>query len=237
MLITEEAVRAGIRVRDGKRVYFLPPGDHLTSGARDYLTSQRIGIIPKPQTSPETYRLLNGAVLTEKPEAMTHLAGNVLVAKDHPRIVFRGMIDSLEAEILLCQKTAQGEKRQAVCRQLQEVLDFVRNLIPCDVLNRPLGEFHLCGMDAAALRERSHHPEQYYGQPHFMPSCEDSLTLIRLNRLRTVVRQTEIACYRAFSAPDGEVLREDLLLGLNRLSSLLWILVIQEKARQNGVGQ
>ena len=31
---------------------------------------------------------------------MTHLRGNVLVFKDHPRIAFRGYIDLLEAEIL-----------------------------------------------------------------------------------------------------------------------------------------
>lgn len=237
MLITEETVRAGIRVRDGKRVYFLPPGDRLTSGARDYLTAQRIEIIPGAQTPPQTYRLLNGAVLTEKPETMTHLTGNVLVEKSHPRIALRGMIDMLEAEILLCQKTAQSEQKPDICQQLQEILDFVRSLIPCDVLNKPLGEFRLCGMDPAELRERSHHPEKYYGQPHFMPSCRDSLTLLHLNRLRTLIRQTELACCRAFSAPDGQVQREDMILGLNRLSSLLWILIIGQKARENGVGQ
>ena len=35
MLYTEEAVRANIRTREGKRVFFLGSHDQLTSGARD----------------------------------------------------------------------------------------------------------------------------------------------------------------------------------------------------------
>ena len=234
MLITEETVRAGVRVKDGKRVYYLPAGAQLTSGARDWLTSQRIELISGPQTPPPVYRLLGGATLTQKPETMTHLTGNVLVPKDHPRIVFRGMIDALEAEILLCQRTALTEGQEQVSRELQQALDFVRELIPCDVLNRPVGEIRLCGMDEEELRRRSHHPEQYYGQPHFMPGVEDSLTLLQLNRLRTVARQTELACCRAFSTADGIVQREDMVRGLNRLSSLLWIQMIRLKAAQKG---
>ena len=42
MLYTEEAVRANIRNREGKRVFYLGRGDQLTSGARDYLTRERI---------------------------------------------------------------------------------------------------------------------------------------------------------------------------------------------------
>lgn len=230
MLISEQTVQAGIRVLDGKRVYYLAPGDQLTSGARDWLTRQRVEIIHKAQTPPREYRTLFGAVLREKPEHMTHLQGNLLVAKDHPRIAFRGLIDTLEAEILLCQKAAQQEGKTEVCTQMQEVLDFVRRLIRCDVLGEPVGEFRLCGLDAAALRERSHHPEKFYGQHHFMPSWQDSATLLWLNRVRTAVRQTELGCYRAFVTPDGQVQREDLILALNRLSSLLWILMIQQKA-------
>ena len=46
MLYTEESVRANLRNRDGKRVFFLGTGDQLTSSARDYLTRERIEILP-----------------------------------------------------------------------------------------------------------------------------------------------------------------------------------------------
>jgi ethanolamine utilization cobalamin adenosyltransferase len=42
------------------------------------------------------FRTLYGGFLETKPEHMTHLYGNMLVFKDHPRIVFRGKLDSLE---------------------------------------------------------------------------------------------------------------------------------------------
>ena len=230
MLHTEETVRAGIRVKDGARVYYLSEGDRLTPSARDWLNREGVRILSAKDALPKLYTTPFGGTLTEKPEHMTHLCGNVLVPKSHPRIAFRGMIDALEAEILLCQSTA--EKHAELVSALQEMLDFVRSLIRADVLGEPVQEIRLCGLDAEALRERSHHPEKYYGQPHFMPAYTDGMSLLQLNRVRTLVRQTELACYRAFADRDGTVRREDMILALNRLSSLCWILMIRIKAGQ-----
>ena len=38
-LYTEASVRANLRNREGRRVFYLAPGDHLTPGARDFLRS------------------------------------------------------------------------------------------------------------------------------------------------------------------------------------------------------
>ena len=51
MLCTEEIVRANIRNRDGKRVYFLGEKDTLTPGARDYLSRERIQILPASEAA------------------------------------------------------------------------------------------------------------------------------------------------------------------------------------------
>ena len=109
MLYTEEAVRAGLRVRDGRRVFYLPEGSRLTPAARDWLRQEGVTVVPHAETPPAAYRTPDGAAFAEKPEHMTHLKGNVLVFKDHPRIAFRGWIDALEAEILLTQQAAAGE--------------------------------------------------------------------------------------------------------------------------------
>ena len=53
-----------------------------------------------------------------------------------------------------------------------------------------------------------------------------------MNKLRTLTRRTELAAYAAFRDGAGRVEREDIILGLNRLSSLLWIMVIKLKAGQ-----
>ena len=230
-LFTEQAVRANIRVRDGKRVFYLGSHDQLTPSARQWLSHERVEIIPAGTLPKEqTYTTLFGGVLHEKPEHMTHLYGNVLVFKDHPRIVFRGMLDTLEAETLLCQKTAHQEGYTALPAALQQVLDFVHRLIPCDVLNEPVGEVSFGGMTPGQLREHSHYPQKYYDTPHFMPDYTMPQTMLALNHLRTVVRRTELAAYRAFRTEDGAVTRDDMILALNRLSSYLWILMIQLKA-------
>lgn len=225
MVYTEETVRACVRNRDGKRVFPLGADDRLTPAARDWLRSEGIPVVPALFGS---YTTLFGGEFSDKPEEMTHLHGNVLVPKTHPRIAFRGMLDALEAELLLCQSVSGQELRQ----QLQQMLDFVRALVRADVLSEPVQDVTLCGMDAAALREHSHHPEKYYGQPHFLPDCEDGAALLHLNRLRTLVRQAELSCCHAFADADGLCTRPDLVQALNRLSSLCWILMIRLRAGQ-----
>ncbi len=224
MLYTKQQVRDNIRNREGKRVFYLGKGDLLTSDARDWLSSQRIEILSAEQAK-KTYRLLNGAEVLEKPEHMTHLNGDILVTKNHPRIRFRGAADNLEAAILLCQQAVPERKKE-----LQEILDLVRRLISCDVLEEPVGEFTLCGLTEQEQRKRSHFPQEYYGIPHFMPDSGDSKSVLELNWVRSLVRSTELSAMDAFCDRDGNPTRPDIILALNRMSSMVYILMIQEKA-------
>ena len=128
------------------------------------------------------------------------------------------------------QQAAAGEGLHGLAEELEEVLAFVRRFIRFDVLEEPVGEVRLCGYGPEELREHSHYPEQYYGQSHFLPHYTDGPALLALNKVRTSVRRTELAAYGAFRGEEGSVTRPDLLLGLNRLSSLLWILMIKRKA-------
>lgn len=226
MLWDEQAVRANIRNRDGKRVYYLGKGDQLTSTARDFLRRERIEILPGSQARPERYRLLSGGYAEEKPEHMTHLNGEVLVLKTHPRIRFRGKMDTLEAELILCQ-LIPGAPEGA----LGEILDLSRKILRCDVLEEPLRQDTLCGLTQAEQRERSHMPQDYYGQPHFMPQASDGPVIAGLNRARCFAREAELAAVEAFSNRDGNLIREDIPKALNRMSSMLYLLMIQEKAK------
>lgn len=208
----------------------------LTPGARDWLAAHKIqAVFPAGRDDPAApvsakYRTLFGATLNEKPEHMTHLKGNILVRKDHPRIAFRGMIDALEGEIMLAQQASH--EYPALVKELGEALDLVRRLIRCDVLDEPVGELRLCGYDAGQLREYSHYPDKYLGQPHFLPAYTDGPALLAVNKVRTLVRQTELSAYAAFKDVEGNVTRGDIILALNRLSSLMWIMMIKLKAGQ-----
>ena len=209
---TAETARANIRVRDGKRVFYLAAGDHLTPSAADWLRGDGVEILRG-----EAYRTEPG-----KPEHMTHLRSGVLVPKTDPRIAFRGQLDALQAEILLCGSGA-GQRERA---DLKEILEVVRTIMRCDVLEEPFRRETICGMGEEELRVRSQEPQKYYGQPHFMPEQTDEPMLLRLNRLRTAVRETELAACRAI--PD----RTDLIRVLNRLSSLVWIMMIRLKKEE-----
>lgn len=226
MLWDEQAVRANIRNRDGKRVYYLGKGDQLTSAARDFLRRERIEILPGSQARPERYRLLSGGYAEEKPEHMTHLNGEVLVPKTHPRIRFRGKMDTLEAELILCQ-LVPGAPEGA----LGEILDLSRKILRCDVLEEPLRQETLCGLTQEEQRGRSHMPQDYYGQPHFMPQASDGSVIAGLNRARCFAREAELAAVEAFSDREGNLIREDIPKALNRMSSMLYLLMIQEKAK------
>ena len=226
MLYTENSVRDNIRNREGKRVFYLGKGDSLTPGARDWLRRERIEILSGELAKKDRYRLANGGFLEEKPEHMTHLNGEVLVPKTHPRIAFRGAVDTLEAELILS-RLAVPE----ISGKLEEVLALARKILRCDVLDEPLEDATLCGLTESEQRRRSHFPQEYYGIPHFMPSAADGEAIARLNRARCAAREAELRACEAFSDREGNPTRPDLLRAMNRMSSMIYILMLEQKAK------
>ena len=201
---TAQSVQKFLSIEQGKRVLYLDTGDRLTPSARDWLQAEGVEISLRS---------------AKKPEQMTHLRAGELVPKTHPAIAFRGMLDQLQAELLLVTSQAPAEVR----KNLQEILSVLRLIMRCHVLGEPWQERQICGLTMDQLRAYSHDPEKYCGQGHFLPEATDSYVLLQLNRLRTLVRRTELEACRGI--PD----REDLILVLNRLSSLFWILMIRLK--------
>ena len=155
---------------------------------------------------------------------MTQLAGETLVRKTHPRIRFRGKVDTLEAELILC-----AAETPELRPELEEILEFTRQLLRCEVLEEPFARDTLCGLTQQEQRKRSQLPQQYYGQPHFMPSPGDGAAIARLNRVRCAAREAEIAAVEAFTDREGNPTREDLIRAMNRLSSMIYILMIRKK--------
>jgi ethanolamine utilization cobalamin adenosyltransferase len=219
MLFSAEHVKANIRNRDGKRVFYLASGDTLSPSARDYLTRERIEILPAQQAKPPEYRLENGGFLREKPENYTHLRNDILVPKSHPVIAFRGAMDTLQATLLQAQLVCDRQRSA-----LGEILALARNVIRWDVLQEPAHMDKLLGLTDQEIRERSHFPQKYYGVPHFMPQYGDGPQILQLNICRCAARAAELTAAQAF----GEN-RLDLQRILNRMSSALYILMIQTK--------
>ena len=159
-----------------------------------------------------------GAPLAEKPEDMTHLYGNVLVKKTHPRIAFRGKLDSLMAKTMEVQLTAMAAGNGQVCGDLQDLMDLLRRIMAAEVKETPLGELRLLGLESDAIRRMSQEVEAEFGMDHPVPDYRMGSVCVALNALRTQVRETELEA--VCTLPE----REDLIRALNRASAAVYVI-------------
>ena len=163
-----------------------------------------------------------GEILTKKPEHMTQLWGNRLVEKTHPRIVFRGELDSLIADALAVQLTACERGERAAAADVGQVIDCLWKIMAAEVRETPLAEEPLLGMEPEALHRTSQDVKTAFGMEHPTPDCSMGRLCVELNRLRTRVREAEIAAIRAL--PE----RTDILRAMNRLSSAVYVIFCRQ---------
>lgn len=248
-VLTESEIRKKVGKNKGNITeFYIEKGKIITPSAKSYLTDRNIELkyvdklsdinneskeVIKEVIQEKTYKYTTvfGAKLDEKPEHMTQLNGNLLVFKDHKRIILRGKIDSLESEILKAQILCQKLDIPKLIKDLQEVLDFVRNIMRCEVLEEKLEDFKVLGLTQEELREQSHYPKKYFGIGHEFPSYEMGEVVVTLNSIRSSTREVELVAYEAFKGEYGNTNREDLIRALNRLSSVFWIMIY--KVRTN----
>lgn len=261
-VLTELELRNELRKMGPVRRFVVPPGTIITPAARSYLNENKIELVygePETTSPPEEkvskeeaefksvakkkFELLCAGVgLEDKPEHFTHLSGNKLVPKTHPRIKLRGKIDSLEAQIIMAQTQIAKIGFSQIVSQLEEVLTVVRNILRAEVLNEPLKEFELFGLSWSDIREISHHPKKFIGVDHVMPSWDMGEVMAYLNLIRTQIRECEIAACEAFYDEHEGMEREDIIKAFNRLSSALYVMMCWLRAgryskgdRRNGV--
>ena len=254
-VITEAILRDELRASNCE-TYYIEAGKLLSPAAREYLQQRKIKIayagkddsektavsdarIPdkKPEQSivpgAKFVDFETGAFYTEKPEHMTHLYDNVLVVKNHPRILFRGKLDSLQALIVLDQAMlAEKEENKKVISDLTEILNILRALMRCDVLNEDLGSSTILGLTHKELRERSHDPMKFYNVKQMtLPDYHMGKTYAMLNQIRVAVRETEVAAAEAFRI-GTKCTKPDIIEELNRISSSIHIMMCKYLAGQ-----
>jgi ethanolamine utilization cobalamin adenosyltransferase len=162
-----------------------------------------------------------GEFYDEKPEHMTHLRGNLLTTKTNRRIVFRGALDSLEADVLEAVLLAAEQGEEEIRRGLEEILRCLGGIMSAEVNETPLEAPGLFGLSAGELREQTHDVKAAFGIPYLKPDYTMGPLALRLNTLRTRVRSTELLAVKAF-CPQSEYPRNDIILALNRLSSAVY---------------
>ena len=145
----------------------------------------------------------------------TCLRDGIYVSKDHPRIMLRGALDSLEADILEAQILAVEKSEDYYVNALAEILEFVRSLMSAEVNEKPAAAGKLFGFSLDELHEQSHRVKETFGFSHQLPAHTMGALSIRLNTLRTRVRETELAAVRTPGA-------DSIARALNRLSSAVY---------------
>ncbi|MEE1043717.1 MAG: cobalamin adenosyltransferase [Clostridia bacterium] len=220
-LINEGTVKENGTIKVGENHLFTP-------SAIEYLHDKNIRVVrgsESKENATREYHTVFGGVLMNKPEHMTHLKGDVLVFKDHPIIKYRGALDYLESKIILAQIVAEKEGYKSVVDDLEEIISLVRKLIRFEITGEKLNDFTLLGLNAEQMRDHSHHSTKHYGISHFLPSYKQGEIVAKLNALRTLARKTELVAYDAFKDGNKNVVRDDIIQALNRLSSVFWIMM------------
>lgn len=251
-VITEAILRLELKCSEPE-YYYVPEGKILSPAAREYLQQRKIkigkgeppaqivatAVPPMPPVpveggiKPKFIDYETGAFYMEKPEHMTHLHGNVLVPKNHPRILFRGKLDSLQALFVLTQaELHEHGSSEKLIGDLGGMLDVLREMMRCDVLDEAFANERILGLTHAELRERSHDPMKFFSiKQMVLPDYTLGRDYALLNRLRTQVRETEVSASEAFH--EGKrCTRPDLIEELNRLSSAMHIMMCMYLAGQ-----
>lgn len=248
-IITEIELRDRYK-KEPFTTYTLAYSDKLTPAASQFLSERRITVVHANCTIPQDKALLqdkalkepdegylslaDGAVLKEKPEYLTHLRGKTLIPKNHPRIIFRGKVDSVEAQLTdIIVEIGQLEMEE-LKNDLGRILEYLRKLLRAEVTDEALPFIEFNGWSEADIREYSQKPQNYFGVKHFFPGPELGKIMAKLNLVRTALRELELAAVDAFyDSKTGRIEREDIILALNRLSSLVYVIMCRRMKEQS----
>lgn len=251
--VTEIYLRDWVRRPNRPRAFCLRRGMIVTPAAKQYLQDQKIELldsdgddaaysIEAPLVKKDTiaYSEVRGGFVSRdgtrryarKAEHMTQLRGNVLVLKDDIRIEFRGRLDSLQSEMLLLHGRVKLISEQ-LAADVSELLDWTRAILQAEVLEKNLQPRSIFSLGFEELRTHSHGPKQFYGIGHILPGVDMDSNLLRLNRLRSTIREIELIAVKAFKGSEHPA-GEDIIQALNRMSSAVYVLMLRCRSGQYG---
>jgi ethanolamine utilization cobalamin adenosyltransferase len=225
-LYNERKVREYFKKNDSK-ILEVSINDIVTPQAKEYLNDIKVKLLRRKKSE---VNISNGPNYQEpvkgKSENITHLYGNTLVSKDNEIIVFRGKIDSFQADILLVQNRMHELNDNENTKILGNILDFTRAIMQAEVKSVQFEGWKHLMFDSNEIRARSHNPNKYYGVKHILPNYKMGEKILLLNKLRSSVREVELLAVKALNN------KIDIIEALNRLSSFIYICMIQIYAQK-----
>ena len=226
----------------------MPKGSLLTPSARDFLRAHGVKVqvaggealdieqvtlstVPSGMAPTSYPASATKASAGKKPEQQTHLHGSGLVAKTHPVIAWRGQLDLFDCAVVEAQVRLAAAGEDELIAAMEEILRFAQRMMAAEVRGEPFELKTLLGWTPDEIREMSHHPDRYFATGHTKMDYRDGPVTARLNMLRAKAREVELYANRAFCTEQGECSRPDIILALNRLSSLLYVLVCKTRGQ------
>lgn len=248
--ITEAWLRANHTLSEGAEIH-LPADSRLTPSARELLESRHLRIkfideqgrlfVDDEQQQPQPVHGLTSSdehpqaccelcrqPVAKKPDTLTHLSAEKMVAKSDPRLGFRAVLDSTIALAVWL----QIELAEPWQPWLADIRSRLGNIMRADALGEPLGCQAIVGLSDEDLHRLSHQPLRYLDHDHLVPEASHGRDAALLNLLRTKVRETETVAAQVFITRSFEVLRPDILQALNRLSSTVYVMMILSVTKQ-----
>lgn len=257
MVLTEDKLKSLYKKEEFKQ-FTLEKGTIMTPSARQFLVDKGIEILKAGEiiTTPKKTELeekkeviekiiekpitpkyvgLAGESYFEKPEHMTQISGNILVNKTHERIVFRGKLDTLQAKWLVLQKEFDSYENEKLNKDMESTTVFIKKMVLAEVLDVELEEIKVLGENLDKIKEISHNPKKFFGMGHlFDISVKSNLLVLKLNEMRSLSREAEIAGVAAFSNERGIVEKKEMLKALNRLSSVIYVMMLKGEKGEYG---
>ena len=190
---------------------------------------------PVDRRGPQPVCTTCGQPVQHKPDHLTQLDATHFAPKNIPRIRFRGKMDSVQGLMQLVAARARAWNLGELAHHLDTLAAYCREIVSAEYSDREVPPLVVAGLDEAALREATHHPQQALGIPHLTPGPGDHEILHWLNYLRAVVREAELDALDAFApSPLHHPTRPDIIRALNRLSSAVYYLALLFQAGKLG---
>ena len=240
--LTEQDLMARCGLGQGVELH-LSPEERLTPSAQELVNSRKIRILivsGDGRVARDDGKAVHPLATEDRPfakvektEAQTHLNGTEMVTKDHPRIWFRGKVDSAIAAAILVQTQLQPVLAPELQGLLADLRSWLGWAMRCEVLDEAVPELSMGPFSREAARRLACRPEEL-GLAPLCPDAAEGSVFTLLNWLRAIIRETEVAAF-AFRKQDGTLERPDILELLDGLSSAVYAFMLLVKAGDGGL--
>ena len=172
--LTEQDLMARCGLGQGVELH-LSPEERLTPSAQELVNNRKIRILivsGDGRVAREDGKAVHPLATEERPfakvektEAQTHLNGTEMVTKEHPRIWFRGKVDSAIAAAILVQTQLQPVLAPELQGLLADLRSWLGWAMRCEVLDEAVPVLSMGPFSREAVRRLACHPEELGWEP------------------------------------------------------------------------